>query len=155
MRCTRSRRPHAVWLTSAKVDYVITAVKDNQRTIHDDLKAIQWDHARWSDVESGKGHGRLAQRRCAVFDITAPDELMTLVRNHWHIENRLHYVRDFTYDEDRCRARADRLPRNLACLSNAAIVRLMGEFRYLPQANRHYATRPQDALDAVLTLNQP
>ena len=33
-----------------------------------------------------------------------PEELLALVRNHWHIENRLHYVRDFTYDEDRCRA---------------------------------------------------
>ncbi len=25
-----------------------------------------------------------------------PEELLDLVRNHWHIENRLHYVRDFT-----------------------------------------------------------
>ena len=32
-----------------------------------------------------------------------PEELAALVRRHWHIENRLHYVRDFTYDEDRCR----------------------------------------------------
>ena len=38
-----------------------------------------------------------------------------------HIENRLHYVRDFTYDEDRCRAYVRHLPRNLACLTNAAI----------------------------------
>ena len=48
-------------------------------------------------------------------------------------------------------------PRNLACLSNAAIliVRLTGAFRYLPEANRHYAVRPQDALDAVLTATEP
>ena len=32
------------------------------------------------------------------------EQLAALVRNHWQIENRLHYVRDFTYDEDRCRA---------------------------------------------------
>ena len=53
--------------------------------------------------------------------------------------------------------RVGHLARNLACLSNAvtSIVRLIGEFRYLPVANRHYAARPQDALDAVLTLNQP
>ena len=80
-----------------------------------------------------------------------------LVRNHWQIENRRHYVRDFTYDEDRCRARVRHMPRNLACLSNAAIsiVRLTGAFRYLPEANRHYAARPQDALDAVLTATEP
>ena len=84
-----------------------------------------------------------------------PEELAALVRCHWHIENRLHYVRDFTYDEDRCRAHLGNLPRNLACLTNAAIsiVRHEGRFEYLPPANRHYAARPQEALDAV--LNSP
>ena len=81
-----------------------------------------------------------------------PGELAALVRRHWHIENRLHYVRDFTYDEDRCRAHVGHLPRNLACLTNAAIsiVRHERRFEHLPPANRHYAARPQEALDAVL-----
>ena len=43
-------------------------------------------------------------------DRAGPEELLALVRNHWHIENRLHYVRDFTYDEDRCRAYVRHLP---------------------------------------------
>ena len=61
-------------------------------------------------------------------------------------------MRDFTYDEDRCRAYVRHLPRNLSCLTNAAIaiVRCDGRFRYLPEANRHYAARAQDALDAIL-----
>ena len=44
------------------------------------------------------------------------------------------------------------VPRNLACLTNVAIaiVRCSGRFRYLPEANRHYAARAQDALDAIL-----
>ena len=81
-----------------------------------------------------------------------PEQLLALVRNHWHIENRVHYVRDFTYDEDRCRAYVRHLPRNLACLTNAAIaiVRCQGRFRYLPEANRHYAARAQEALDTIL-----
>ena len=32
------------------------------------------------------------------------EELAALVRNRSHIGNRLHCVRDFTCDEDRCRA---------------------------------------------------
>ncbi len=81
-----------------------------------------------------------------------PEELLALVRNHWHIENRVHYVRDFTYDEDRCRAYVRHMPRNLACLTNAAIaiVRCGGRFRFMPEANRHYAARAQEALDAIL-----
>ena len=185
-------------------DYVITAVKNNQRTILKHLETIDWSRARWSKYYVDKGHGRIKTRWCAVLDITdakwngycdlpgrkqairiertreiiktgaishetvfcltslgpdaaGPDELLSLVRNHWQIENRRHYVRDFTYDEDRCRARVRHMPRNLACLSNAAIliVRLTGAFRYLPEANRHYAARPQDALDAVLTATEP
>jgi len=30
--------------------------------------------------------------------------LAGLIRDYWQIENRLHYVRDFSHDEDRCRA---------------------------------------------------
>jgi len=82
-----------------------------------------------------------------------PAEVLALNRGHWEIENRLHYVRDVTFDEDRSRVRTGRLPRNLACLSNAAIslVRLRGRFRYQPQAHRHYAARQGEALRDVLT----
>ena len=64
----------------------------------------------------------------------------------------MHYVRDFTYDEDRCRAHVRHMPRKLACLTSAtiAIVRCQDRFRYLPEANRHYAARPQDVLDVIL-----
>jgi len=30
-----------------------------------------------------------------------PESLLELNRGHWEIENRLHWVRDVTYDEDR------------------------------------------------------
>ena len=40
-----------------------------------------------------------------------PDELLNIVRRHWEVENRVHYVRDFSYDEDRCRAAASRARR--------------------------------------------
>ena len=32
-------------------------------------------------------------------------QLLTLVRGHWGIENRLHYVRDVTLGADACRVR--------------------------------------------------
>ncbi len=84
---------------------------------------------------------------------TGPAELLALRRGHWEIENRLHYVRDASVDEDRSRVRTGLLPRNLACLSNAAIsiVRLRGRFQYQPQAHRHYAARQGEALRDVLT----
>ena len=78
-------------------------------------------------------------------------DILSLNRGHWEIENRLHYVRDFTYDEDRNRVRAKRLRRNLACLANAAIsiIRLDRRFAYVPQAHRHFAARQGDAMRQI------
>jgi hypothetical protein len=45
----------------------------------------------------------------------------TLVRGHWGIETRLHYVRDMTYDEDRSQVRTGNEPRAMAILRNTAI----------------------------------
>ena len=65
--------------------------------------------------------------------------VLELNREHWDIENKIHYVRDVTYDEDRCRIRAENGPRMMASIRNLAIgiSRLMG-FRYLPDAIRAF-----------------
>lgn len=42
-------------------------------------------------------------------------------RDHWQIENRLHWIRDVAYQEDRCRIQRGNGPQNLACFRNAAI----------------------------------
>ena len=50
-----------------------------------------------------------------------PARIGRLARGHWEIENRLHYVRDVTFDEDRSQARTRRGPRAMASLRNFAI----------------------------------
>ncbi len=57
-----------------------------------------------------------------------PERLAELVRGHWGIENRLHYVRDVTFDEDRSQIRTGNAPRVMATLRNVAIsvLRLAG-----------------------------
>jgi hypothetical protein len=50
-----------------------------------------------------------------------PARIGSLARGQWEIENRLHYVRDVTYDEDRSQARTGRGPRAMASLRNFAI----------------------------------
>lgn len=63
-----------------------------------------------------------------------------LVRGHWEIENRLHWVRDVTFDEDRSQVRTGAGPRALASLRNFAIscLRLAG-FMNIAGALRHLA----------------
>lgn len=50
-----------------------------------------------------------------------PAEILSLVRGHWSIENRLHYVRDTTFDEDRSSIRSATGQRVMAGLRNLAI----------------------------------
>jgi len=65
------------------------------------------------------------ETRYYVTDLTAmqasPKHLLRLVRDHWSIENGLHWVRDVTFDDDRSQVRTGTLPRVLATLRNLAI----------------------------------
>ena len=47
--------------------------------------------------------------------------LQQIVRSHWGIENRLHWVLDLAFDEDRSRVRADHAPENLAIIRHLAL----------------------------------
>lgn len=51
----------------------------------------------------------------------SPARLLALWRGHWGIENRLHWVRDVTFDEDRCQVRTGSAPQVLAALRNTVI----------------------------------
>lgn len=57
-----------------------------------------------------------------------PARLGALVRQHWEIENRIHWVRDVTFDEDRSQVRTGAGPQVMASLRNLAIsaLRLAG-----------------------------
>jgi predicted transposase YbfD/YdcC len=50
-----------------------------------------------------------------------PDQLADALRNHWHIENGLHWVRDVTFAEDHSQIRTGNGPAVMATLRNLAI----------------------------------
>jgi predicted transposase YbfD/YdcC len=79
-----------------------------------------------------------------------PEQLIKLWREHWHIENWLHWVRDVTFDEDRSQVRAGHIPQVMAAFRNAAIsvMRILGETN-IAAACRRYAAQPALALAAV------
>ena len=58
----------------------------------------------------------------------SPERLLDLNRGHWGIENKVHHVRDTTFDEDRSQVRVRGAPRAMATLRNLAmnLVRLAG-----------------------------
>ena len=70
----------------------------------------------------------------------SPADLLQYVRGHWEIENRLHWVRDVTFDEDRSQVRRGSRPQMMASLRNIAISLLrMAGAKNIAAATRHLA----------------
>lgn len=73
-------------------------------------------------------------------DGCSPQHLMALVRDHWQIENRLHYVRDVTFREDACTIRETKRQRILACINNLVIGLIRQcDFNFVPEARRFFS----------------
>jgi len=77
-------------------------------------------------------------------------QLLTFTREHWHCENKSHWVRDVTFDEDRSQLRRGHLPHVMAALRNAAIslLRAAGHTN-IAHALRYFAARPEQAVALV------
>mgnify|MGYP001562948053 CR=1 FL=1 len=96
-------------------------------------------------------------RHEVVFGITSlarqkasPARLLELNRGHWTIENRLHWVRDVTFDEDRSQVRRGGTAHAMASLRNLAIglLRLAGAVN-IAAALRHCAAKLHKALRLI------
>jgi predicted transposase YbfD/YdcC len=78
-------------------------------------------------------------------------QLAAIIRGHWGIEDRLHWVRDLDFDEDRSQVRTASGPRIMASLRNLAItiLRLAGAAS-IAAALRHHARRPSRPLHTIM-----
>ncbi len=75
------------------------------------------------------------------------DRLLGLVRDHWLIENGLHYVKDVSMGEDASRVRTGSAPQVMAALRNTVIgiLRLLG-YKNVADALRTIGWQPNGAL---------
>jgi predicted transposase YbfD/YdcC len=99
-------------------------------------------------MKSGKHRHDVAYGVTSIED--TPERILAINRGHWEIENRLHWVRDVTFDEDRCQIRKGNGPHVMASLRNLVIslIRLL-KFRYIPQGARYFSTHLEDVLRIV------
>ncbi|MFV2109626.1 ISAs1 family transposase, partial [Micromonospora sp. LOL_015] len=85
-------------------------------------------------------------------DQAQPADLGTWARSEWHIENRLHHVRDVTFREDAHSARTGSGPAVFATLRNTAIgYHHVDGATNIAEATRRASHRPHDLIDAVTT----
>lgn len=88
---------------------------------------------------------------CPAARATA-EQVLQASRGHWGIENRLHWVRDVTWNEDRSQVRSGAAPEVLAACRNLAISLLRRQgCPNLAAALRTNAGRPGQAVRSFLS----
>ncbi len=82
-------------------------------------------------------------------------QLLAWWREHWGIENRLHYVRDVALREDACRIRTGEAPQNLAAFRNGIVfwLRLQGH-QNITAALRAFTWKTQHLLTTLGILKK-
>jgi predicted transposase YbfD/YdcC len=92
---------------------------------------------------------------CAITSLcrreASAERLLRISRQHWQIENKLHYVRDVVLGEDACQVRSGSAPQLLAGVRNLVIgVLARAGARNKAAALRRYAAKPTEALALLL-----
>jgi len=72
-------------------------------------------------IRSKRGKEKTVERYYLLSRHYPPIQLLTTVREHWGIENQLHWTLDVVFDEDLARNRKDNAPANLAILRRLAL----------------------------------
>jgi len=88
---------------------------------------------------------------CSVPAEAAPARLLTAwIRGHWSIENKLHWVRDVTFAEDRSQVRVGNAPRVMATLRNTIIsLHRRAGHTNIARACRRHAADPMTSPEVV------
>ena len=68
---------------------------------------------------------------------TNPEQLLSENRGHWHIENRLHWVKDNVFAEDRSTIRTKTAPQAASALRNLAL-HLLRKAGHTPTLGREF-----------------
>lgn len=101
--------------------------------------------------------GEVRRERAYAITSLGPDQanatvLLALWRGHWGIENRLHWVRDVGFAEDRSPARAGSVPQGLAATRNTVIGLLRAHGHQAIARTRRALARNPAATLALLGL---
>ena len=107
-------------------------------------------------VRRRKVKGKWSRETCyAVTSLTVIQashaQLAAIVRGHWGIEDRLHWVRDMDFDEDRSQVRTATGPRVMASLRNLVITILRPSgAASIAAALRYHARQPSRPLQTIM-----
>ena len=94
------------------------------------------------------------ETRYFITSLTEINVFAKAVREHWGIENSLHWVLDVAFNEDKCRMRKDNSGENFAVIRHIALNLLKQDKSKLSlKAKRHKCAYPDSFLHKILFEN--
>lgn len=115
--------------------------------------AAQVLQIRRTRIIKGRKHTEVVYTICSLTMTKAsPATVAAWIQGHWGIENRLHWVRDVTFDEDRHQLRAGHGPQVMATLRNTglSLLRLAGHLN-IAAALRHHSRDSRRPIELLTT----
>ena len=99
-------------------DYIL-AVKDNQKRLHKEVQEM-FSLVKPESFETlEKNSGRIEARKCSI--IINLKKMNAYVREHWCVENNLHWSLDVSFNEDANRTRRDNSAENLSIIRRVGL----------------------------------
>lgn len=84
------------------------------------LRAVVMIESR-RELRGGRGRTE-RETRFYITSLTLPaDQIGAIVRDHWAVENSLHWVMDMVFRDDECRLRTDHAPANFTTIKHIAL----------------------------------
>jgi predicted transposase YbfD/YdcC len=104
-----------------------------------------------------KGETSIEKRYYLTSHAPNAEKLGDLVRRHWGIENRCHWVLDVTFDEDQCRVRKGHAAQNLALLRKLTLnlLRVDQTIKDTMRGKRIRAALCEQTLETLMKLSSP
>lgn len=81
-----------------------------------------------------------------------PQQAYQFIRNHWHIENKLHWQKDVTWKEDRQRTRAGNAPSILSYLRSLSLQFIRENYHSVTKAIEDFTEKPQTYFNLLTRL---
>lgn len=119
-----------VFVTDTEYDKGHGRLETRRCTVTEDIQWLRDRHPAWQkltsivEIESQREiKGDMsAEKRYYISSLPAQAEkMLNAVRQHWGVENQLHWVLDVCFDDDQCRIRKGNAPSNIAIIKKTAL----------------------------------
>jgi len=126
----KKRPEKAVFSTDIDYDKGHGRIEMRQCSVTEDIAWLRERHPKWQQLNSVieiksqreiKGEVVTENRYYISSLQTQSDKISNVVRQHWGVENKLHWVLDVCFNDDQCRIRKGNAPRNIAIIKKTAL----------------------------------